>query len=434
VTGRRDLRLVAAAVFVSAAGDLAALSALAVHLQRTTGSGVLVAALFAANWLALAAAAPWAGALVDRLDARKVLVGASIGQTGIALLLASTPGTTGVLALSALLGAGAALAVPAEFALVGAIAAAGNGAGRANTRVETARSLGYLLGPLAGTGMAAAEGVGAALLLDAVSFALVASAGSALRIRREPAPAAARGRARDGIALLAGDHVLRIATVVLVGSLLAMSTSISADAFFAAGLGHGSLGLGLLLTAWTAGMTVGSLATAPRIPPRLLAPAAVAAVGIQGAGKLGAATLGLLVPALGLYALGGAGHGVKNVAARTLIHERTPAAAHGRAFAAYAALRNGAELAALGAGGLLVDLAGGRETLILAGGSTVAIAALGLVALGRRASWPRLCNNYGASASSTVGTTLRSGRTPLISRARSAAGSVPSTTLNLWSP
>jgi hypothetical protein len=82
--------------------------------------------------------------------------------------------------------------------------------------------------------------------------------------------------------------------------------------------------------------------------------------------------------------VGGAGHGIKNVAARTLIHEQVPAAAHGRAFAAYAALRNGAEIAALALGGVLVDVVGGRETLILAGTATVAIAAIGLIALGRR--------------------------------------------------
>jgi hypothetical protein len=190
------------------------------------------------------------------------------------------------------------------------------------------------------------------------------------------------------MALLTGDRVLRITVAVLVGSLLAMSTSISADVFFAATLGHGAFGLGLLLTAWTAGMVAGSLAAGPRIPTRLLARTAVAATGVQGAGKLVAAALGLFAPALLLYAIGGAGHGVKNVAARTLIHERVPAAAHGRAFAAYAALRNGAELAALALGGLLVDLAGGRGTLVIAGAGTVTIAVLGQIRL-RSASQPR---------------------------------------------
>src|SRR6185312_4285169 len=117
------------------------------HLQRETGSGIAVATLFAANWLALALGAPWGGALADRLDARKLLIAASLAQAAVAVALAATTATAGVLALVALLGAGAAVVVPAEFALVGAIAATGASAGAVNARVETARNLGYALGP-----------------------------------------------------------------------------------------------------------------------------------------------------------------------------------------------------------------------------------------------------------------------------------------------
>jgi MFS family permease len=381
VTHRRDLGIVAAAALASATGDLAAVSALAVHLQRETGSGVVVAALFAANWLALAVGAPWGGALADRRDARRLLAVASILQAALCVALAGTTGTAGVLGLTALLGVGAAVAVPAEFALVGTIAAAGGGAGSANARVETARNLGYALGPLAGAGCVAAAGVSAALLLDAASFVLVAVAAGALRERRRPAPVGPKPRARDGVTLILADRTLRITVAALVGSLLAMSASISADVFFASSLGHGAWGLGLLLTGWTTGMVAGALAAGPRIPPRLLAVAAVAAAGLQGAGKLGAAAIGLLLPALLLYAVGGAVHGVKNVAARTLIHERIHPSAHGRAFAAYAAMRNGGELAALALGGVLVDAAGGRGTLVLSGAAAVAVAVVGLATL-----------------------------------------------------
>jgi hypothetical protein len=384
---RRDLAVLVGAVGVSAAGDIAAVSALAVQLQRETGSGLVVAALFAANWLALAVLAPWAGALVDRMDARRLLVLASVGQALVAAALASTPGTPGVLALSALLGAGAAFAVPAEFALVGVVATQAGGAARANARVETARYAGYLVGPLAGTALVGIAGVGAALAADAASFAVVAVGGWALRARR-PAPGAAAGarpRARDGIALLARDRVLRVTVAVLVGSLIAMSTSISADVFFAQQtLGAGAVGLGLLLSAWMLGMVAGALVLAPRVPVRLIAAAAVAAAGLQGLGKAGAAALGLLPAALLLYALGGAAHGVKNTSARALIHERVAPEAHGRAFAAYAALRNCAELAALGLGGLLVELVGARTTLVLAGAGTAVAAVLGLGALRER--------------------------------------------------
>jgi MFS family permease len=383
--GTRDLRIVVAAVGVSAAGDLAAVSALAVSLAHRTGSGVLVAALFAANWLALAAAASWGGALVDRGDARRLLAAASLLQAAITAALATTSAPAVTLALVAVLGLGAAVALPAEFALVGAIAAGSVGAGRANAHVETARSAGYLVGPLLGTSLAATAGVGAALAVDAASFVVVAAGALALHVRRPgQSAAAARPRARDGILLLAGDRVLSTVTAVLVGSLLAMSTSISADVFFGATLGAGSAGLALLLTAWTAGMLAGSLVAAPRIPPKALAVTAVAATALQGAGKLGAAAVGLLVPVLLLYAAGGAGHGIKNVTARALIHERIAPEAHGRTFAAYAALRNCAELAALAAGGFLVDALGGRTTILLAGAATTVVAAVGYGVLRRR--------------------------------------------------
>lgn len=389
MSARRDLAIIVGAVGVSAAGDLAALSALAVEIGERTGSGLLVSALFAANWLALALGAPWAGALVDRLDARRLLIVASLGQAGVAALLAAAPSTAAVLALVALLGAGAAFAVPAEFALLGVVSGRRAGTAAANGRVETARYAGFVVGPLAGTGLVAVAGIGAALAVDALSFLVVAGAALALRARR-PGTAAAGGakrpRARDGIALLAGDRVLRVTVFVLVGSLLAMSTSISADVFFAREqLGAGAIGLGLLLSAWTLGMVAGALGGARRVPLDLLALTAIAAAALQGAGKLGAAAFALLPLALALYVVGGFGHGVKNVAARTLIHERVDPEAHGRAFAAYAALRNCAELAALGLGGVLVDLLGARTTLALGGGVTVIVGLVGVAALRRRA-------------------------------------------------
>ena len=378
-TSRWDLPILAIAVGVSAGGDIAAITALAVHMQATTGSGLLVAAVFAANWLALAAVSPWAGRLVDRVESRAALLAASLAQAAVAGLLAFTPGTGPTLALVALLGIGSAVAVPAEFALAGTI----GGSSRINGRIEAARYAGYTVGPLAGGALAAAFGTGGALLLDAASFLVVVAGAALLRTRRRPEGASARAdTTRGGLALLAADPQLRLAIIVLVCSLVAMSVSISADVFFVATtLGAGSLGLGLLYTAWTAGMVAGSLGLAPRVPAGALATVAIVAAGLQGTSKLLAAAIAVLPAVLVLYSLGGVVHGIKNVAARTLIHERVPTAAHGRAFAAYSALRNGAELAALGLGGALVDLLGARATLAAAGAGTALIALGGLLVL-----------------------------------------------------
>jgi hypothetical protein len=85
-----------------------------------------------------------------------------------------------------------------------------------------------------------------------------------------------------------------------------------------------------------------------------------------------------------MWFLGGLGHGTKNVLVRTLIQERVPARLHGRAFAAYNGLRNGAELIALAAGGLLVAAIGARTTLALAGGIPGLAAVAGLSLYRRR--------------------------------------------------
>jgi hypothetical protein len=70
---------------------------------------------------------------------------------------------------------------------------------------------------------------------------------------------------------------------------------------------------------------------------------------------------------------------------RTMIHERVPPAAHGRAFAAYSATRNTAELGALGLGGVLVATLGAQPALLVAGLGPV-VAALAALALGPAAA------------------------------------------------
>jgi MFS family permease len=119
----RDVRLVTAAVGVSALGDFLLWIPLTLHLQETTGSGYAVAALFVALWAPVVLIAPLAGLVVDRLEARGVLLVASLAQAAVAAALAlALDSTAAILVLAALLGVGFAFAQPAEFALVSAIA------------------------------------------------------------------------------------------------------------------------------------------------------------------------------------------------------------------------------------------------------------------------------------------------------------------------
>ena len=156
-------------------------------------------------------------------------------------------------------------------------------------------------------------------------------------------------RARDGIAYLFRDRTLAVAMSVLFLTLLFMTASVTAEVFFLKeDLEVSDAVYGAVFGAWTVGMIVGALVVARRVPHRLLALGLLVATLVQGIG-LGLPTAWLVVWfGAAMWFIGGAGHGTKNTLARTLIQERVPDRLHGRAFAAYNAMRNGAELVALG--------------------------------------------------------------------------------------
>ncbi len=128
-------------------------------------------------------------------------------------------------------------------------------------------------------------------------------------------------------------------------------------------------------------MVVGAVGVAARVTGPLAA-AALLALALQGAGVATAALWPVLAFVLACNVVGGLGHGVKNVLLRTLIQQRVPGEQHGRAFAAYGAARNFAELAALATGGVIVGLLGPQVAMIIAGLGPVVAAVLGLAWLG----------------------------------------------------
>jgi MFS family permease len=378
---RRDLRLLTGAIGLSALGDWLAIVPLALHVQERGGSGPAIAALFIALWSPAALLAGPAGLLADRRPPAQLLTACSLAAAALCGALAFTDALAPLLVLTALLGSLNAVAHPAEFALVPALAGARDLV-RVNGHVEAARYAGFMLGPALGGLLAAGGGTQLALLADAGTFLVLAATGVALARRaRVPAARDAPGRARDGIVLLAGDADLRLAVGVVFVSLLFMTATPAAMVAFATeSLDVGERGYGMLMALWTAGMAAGALGLARRVPAGFLATGALVAVAVQGAG-IAAPSLWVLAPlAAAGYLVGGLAHGTKNVLVRTLIHERSPHHLFGRAYAAYNGLRNGAELVALTCGGVLIATAGARWTLLLAGGLPVLVALAGLAA------------------------------------------------------
>ena len=386
----RDLRVLSGAIGLSALGDGVALVALALQAKNLSGEGMggglAIAAMFICLWAPVVVLSGHVGLLVDRTETRRLLVVVSLAQAAIATALALVGSLAALLGLAVVLGAGIAVAQAAEFALVPAVAGERE-LQRANGLVETARALGLTVGPVCGSLLVAIGGTRAAMTVDALSFVVVALGGLSLAVTREP-DAAARGehrRARDGIAFLFGDCLVGLMVVVVFASLLFMSASIPADLVYVEDvLGIQDVGIGVVLSAWTLGMLVGANVVARRVALGSLAVATFAGVIVQGLGKLVAPFWLVFGFMIACYFVGGIGHGLKNVASRTLIHTRIAPERHGRAFAAWNGVRNAAELGALALGGLVVGLIGARPTLWLAGGLS-ALAGLGGLAV--LASW-----------------------------------------------
>jgi MFS family permease len=377
----RHLRLLASAIAISAIGDFVALLALALRAHDMWKS-FGVALLFICLWSPLAALAGHVGLLVDRLETRGLAIWASFFQAAVTAGLAFAGSLVAIYALTIVLGIGVAVSQASEFALVPLLTGS-RPIARANGLVESMRALGFMVGPLIGGGLAAAAGTRAALLADAATFVLIGVVLAMLPVRRRlEATDGPKPRARDGIQLLFSERVLATAMAVGAVTLIFMSASIPGDFAYAQDvLGVGDFAMGSVLTVWAVGMIVAANTLPQRIPLEAIALVTLLAAAVQGLAKF-VAPFWLAFPfMLACYVVGGAGHGVKNVGFRTLIHERVSSDQHGRAFAAYNGLRNTAELVALAGGGVLVATIGGRGTLWIAGGVSALAGLIGVTIL-----------------------------------------------------
>ena len=282
----RDFRLVAGAVGLSALGDWVAIVALGLHVKEMSDSGVAVAGLWICLFGPSVLVAGHAGLLVDRIEVTRLLASVSLLGAAVSAVVAFTTGTAAVLALTALLGLVFAVLQPAEFALVPPLA--GNRVQEANGHVETARYVGFGLGPLLGGLLFSAGGLELAMLVDAATFAAVparrwhSGCGASRARSRRPSARPAR---RDGVAFLLRDRVLTLAMLVAFSSLLFMSAVWVGELFFVEDvLGRGNVSYGLMLSIWTGGMALGALLLSPRVAAGAVAATGLAAVAVQGTG------------------------------------------------------------------------------------------------------------------------------------------------------
>lgn len=376
---RRPLfRRLATSYAVNELGDWMGIIALSVLVYDHTESALATAALFLGTRFLPALFAPVLVAHVEKPPPRFALpviyCGEAAAFAGLALL-ADNFSLGLVIALAAIDGA-LALAGRALTRAVVATALEPSGELRAgNALLNVAFTGGAAIGPaLAGLAVAG-FGVQSALLLDAVSFYIVAwvlfTAGK--MPQAEPEPGQMRDRVRAGVSYIRRKVVLRRILVAQGLAFVFFAAVLPVEVIYVKEtLGSNDTGYGLMLASWGAGMVLGSLLFA-RLRQASLGVLLLFSTLAVGVGYLGLAAAPTLAVACLASIVGGAGNGVQWVAAISAVQELTAESMQARVMSVLESI--GAAMPGIGfaVGGVIAALVSPRMTFLVAGSGVIAI-------------------------------------------------------------
>jgi MFS family permease len=369
---------------VSTLGDGMYLAALPLLAATLTHDPLPVSVVTVAGWLPWLLFALPAGALVDRLDRRRVMWSVDGGRALVvgALTMAVLAGWASI---PLLVGAGQTLVENAAQAMVVAVVGRDpRRLERANGRLVASLTVGQQLAgpPLGSAAFAVAPWL--PFLADAVSFGASAGLVATIRGRFAPDRGAAAGPAgrsmaaeiAEGLRFLLGHRLLRAAVLLVSASNLAVMAGEAILVLFATDeLGLDGRGYGLLLAAVALGGLPGSLLAhrvAERVPPGPLIVGGVLA-GAAAMACFGLATDPWLAGAA--YAATGAVWGVWNVTLLSLRQGIVPDRLMGRVVGAIRLIGFGSIPIGALLGGVVARELGLRAPFLL-GAAVLALAAL----------------------------------------------------------
>jgi MFS family permease len=373
---------------VSSVGDGAALVALVVYVQQTERRGVAVSGLLLANTLPTLLG-PLAGALADRVDQRRLMIGAAVGQ---ALLYGAMAAALPALPLLVVLVAAAStlstLFAPAGRSAVTTLVWSGHLL-RANSWMGIALTFQGTIGPVVGALLVTVAGIRGALWGNAMSFLICA----ALLRPLPPLPPATAGDGSPGLVKGAGEglvYALRhpVARILVIGLGLGVMFAAVDDValvFLARDeLGAGSVGYGVLVSLYGVGLALGSLALMRAPAGRAVAAFSLGLL-LTGFGGLATGLAPVFLAAALAQAVAGIGNGLEVVAADTVVQRSVPRSHRGRVFGVVGAATLLGAAIARGLGGVLVDLTSARTTFVIGGVGLLAVTVVAVV-LFRRAA------------------------------------------------
>jgi MFS family permease len=378
LAANRRFRSLCAARFLSSAGDALSLVALMVHVADSTGQALAVSVLLLVGDFAPSLFGPLTGAISDRFDLRRVMIGCELVQGALLVLIAlSLDHLPLVLVLVGLRALGGQVFLPASRAAVPALVA-DRDLPVANSTLGFGTNGAEAVGPLLAAALLPFAGVRGALLADAATFAVSALLLATLHpIPPAPAAHALLASAREGLRYIWSTPAVRLiavgfCAVVACNGIDDVALVVLAKDTFQAG----DAAVGVLLSAVGIGLLAG-YALLSRYGSRLaMAGLLVTGFAVSSVGNLLTGLAWAVAAAFVLQAVRGLGIAAMDVATNTLMQRLVPPGQLGRVFGnLYGGIGAAAALSYV-AGGALLDATSAPTTLIIAGAAGTAVTAL----------------------------------------------------------
>jgi MFS family permease len=379
-------------------GDSVGIVALAILVYDRTGDVAATAAFFIVGKFLPALLAPALTARLDQTALRRTLPGIYVVEALAFAALALIAHGTFVLPLVLLLAlVDGSLAVTGRGLTRGAVASVLEPVGLLKEG-NALMNIGFALASVGGSALAgllvAQFGLATALLVDALSFLVIAAALAAtgglpqLAIAHQPW----RQRLGDGLRFVRDHRAIRLLLIGQAFALVLFTLVIPIEVIYAKeSLRTTDAGFGVLLASWGLGIVVGSLVYL-LVRSRGTMTLIVLATAAVGAGYLGMASAHSLALACAFSVLGGAGNGVQWIAVVTAIQEVTPREYQARVTGLLESLGAGMPGVGYLLGAALAGIGSPRTAYAVAGVGVLVLVALALLGRSRIAAGavPRL--------------------------------------------
>jgi MFS family permease len=378
------VRRIAAGRLISVTGGAAAYTALGFTVWDQTHSPWMQALSLLLTFGVAGILGPFAGALGDRFDRRRVMIVSELVAAGFFAAMAFVDDAGLLIAVAF----GSALAelpfFSASRAAIPSLLQDDEHLSWANSLVTVGVHSGIAVGPVLGGVLLAAFGDASWVFgINAVSFVVSVLVTLSVHARFQDDRERAQHAEHDGIAagltFLWRDGVLRRLSAAWLVFVIGMGMSMVADAPLAEDFGAGEVGFGFLIACWGLGSVLGSAAGRwmnPRTEPKWL---------VGGAFGIAIAAFGVgLAPAFALVLVSllvmGTSDGLTIVAENGIMQRRTPDAIRSRTMGAFEAVISlGLAISYIVAGPVLEAVT--PQGVYLIGGVAALAAALMLVPL-----------------------------------------------------